>query len=208
MPPLHKQQELIRHLAQTEMPRIKDKQGHMLALPVKTWHSAALNLLLEKAIGFEGGVRELKNVIARAVYFAHFNGEAEITLDTIAKALAQTLPSRSAEVEVNKKRKSGIKDADAVALVVAKVKNKLIEMGVTEASIVTHDGHRVDYKKIGKVIAKRGNEFVQWCISNLEVNPNDAEGEATFLSAVNYRGKSKNPRNTIYQNWRQTKVVE
>jgi two-component system NtrC family response regulator len=205
MPPMHKQEKLIRELVKRERPTVRKEAGHREPVVIE-WTPDAVSHLVANAAMLDGGIRELKNIIARAVLYSYFDGKNTVSVEAVTKALAQRLPSQGAKgQQAGASRKQ---TATAARLtkedIVEKLKVKLKELGVTNAALVGENVQVLDYTEVGKVLSKRnGKALVEWIIADasLKKKRGDDETEANFLAALGYSGINTNPRGTIYGNW-------
>lgn len=200
MPPLYKQETLIRQLAENAAPKFRNEEGHVETLRL-SWESPALDALVKAASTMTGGVRELKNIIARAVFYAKFEGMRKVDNAMLDKALKQALPA-VAKKDAAKSTGSGAGstlDQNGIEFVVNALKNKLKEVGISDTSLVGSDVKILPYDKVGKNLKNANCKgFVQWC----QIWKKDNRvSDKVFLDAIAYDKKSKTPLNSIWGNW-------
>jgi len=150
----------------------------------------------------KGGVRELKNVIARAVFYAKFGGKRQVDEATLTMALEQALPSVSREgaEDLVAGFANSKDDERGTEIVVSALRSKLKELGVNDSSLVGPNVMILPYRKIGDCLPNAvRKDFVKWCQEYLE---KEHVEERLFLKAVDYRLKGRTPRNTIWGRWK------
>jgi|GEM_PF-3031923 len=201
MPPLHEQPELIRKLIDEDLPLITDTDGSGQDEVKVAWEEDAILRLIEETSTMKGGIRELKNVIARASIFAHFGSglRKRVTKSIVDESVSKKLPSIPWKDDSGKENKPDF-DQEAEAIVTA-IMGQLAKYEISPDSVKKRNSPFLDYKKIGEALkplpdAKK-EEFVQWVMNDEATKKDTGPSADPLLAAVSTRA-----RGTAYGNWR------
>lgn len=197
MPPIHEQPDVIKDLIASHNALIRSPDDGSPEVVNVKWEPKAIDYVVESAGELEGGIRELKNVIGRAVVFAHFSRAKKVNLEIAKRAFAERLPTIA---ESDTKAADTTISKQAAGAIVTAIVAKLAEYNIDHNSIRKPGNAWLDYTEIGKLLpdAKR-EEFKKWVESDRITKKVRGSSDDPLLIAVSATDTAG--RGTVYGNW-------
>lgn len=200
VPSVFRQEDVIRKLVKSHWPKYRDKDGDLAPLKIE-WSSDAITCLLEAAKKIEGGFRELRNIVARAVLHTHFASGKEVSKAMVTKALEQQIPMRGALVSDGTDEEKILAQQKHIIQSVATI---LLDLGVRDEEFVGAGVTQFSYKRLVKAVPIDVRQKLADAMQKDDsLDPDHANGDKAFKRALQYKGN--NGRNTVYRALRRNK---